>query len=109
MQKRDFPRATPVAPVKRLFADDVERPGNRNAVLHRKNQQQFARHFLMQQVKGGAGQIRLAPFSHPGVLIKFPEIVPMLGLDVVPRQMNDLHVFLGLDPFPADSLAFPGR
>src|SRR5690606_8947069 len=95
-----------IAAVKRLAADQVQRPGDGAAVALGQDQQAVVAHGAVQDVEEGARQVGPAPFAPAGVLVEGPEGVPMPGPDLVAGQAADAAAE-GLRPlaFLADRLA----
>ena len=101
--------AAPIAAVKRVRADEVERAGDRAPIAEREDQQDPVGHPLPDHREEGAGEVRAAPFAGPGVLIEFPEGVPMRLREVCAGEVLDgepRHRRLAL---LADRLTLAGR
>ena len=102
MQERDVFGTAPVSTIKRVGANQVERPGNGHAVAIGEHQQYFVAHPLRQQREESARQIRSPPFAVAGVLIKSPESIPMPLGQVAARQVHDVQPRNGGGAFLAD-------
>src|SRR5438270_7518975 len=82
VEERHLLGAPPITAVERVFADEIERSGNRPAVAAGEEQQQVVAHPLSNQIEELPRQIGLAPFSRSGVLIEGPHCVPLGGTDL---------------------------
>jgi len=94
--------ATPIPSVERIPPDHIQCASNPLAISARENEQNIVAQCLLRQLKKGPCQIRGSPFSRPRILIKSPERIPMLGLNIVSRQVNDFNILDGLGPFFPD-------
>src|SRR5690242_16974479 len=108
MQERHILDAAPIATVERVPADQIERARDRTAIALGKKQQHLVRHSLAEQREEGARKIGLSPFARAGILIEYPERVPIglgeLGASDMPyRQAIERR-----GAFLADRLALAG-
>jgi hypothetical protein len=71
--------AAPVAAVKRLAPDEVQRARHRLPVAFGQHQKHVVAQRLLRDVEEGPREIGRAPFPRAGVLVEHPEGIPMLG------------------------------
>src|SRR3546814_2065311 len=80
MQIGDLDETAPIAAVKRIGAEEVQRPGNRPLLrVIGDEQNDPLRHMLADQVERFAREVRMPPFARAGILIEEPHRVPMFG------------------------------
>ncbi len=71
-------------------ADEVERPRHPAPAAAGEDEQHVVAHRRLHPVEEGAGQVGMAPLAAAGVLVEAPEGVPVLGLERVAGQRDDL-------------------
>src|SRR5438067_1086144 len=69
VQERLVDERAPIAPVERVGADEVERPGDRLLSMPREDQQDLVAEPFAKQVERGPRQVRPAPLARSGVLV----------------------------------------
>src|SRR3546814_8910161 len=90
MQIGDLDETAPIAAVKRIGAEEVQRPGNRPLLrVIGDEQNDPLRHMLADQVERFAREVRMPPFARAGILIEEPHRVPMFGADRIAGQFFD--------------------
>ena len=94
MQEAHVARAAPIAAIQGFRADEIERARDRLVAIEGEHQQQRIAHAFGKQIEGFARQIGRSPFARAGVLIEYPERVPVLGPDRVAAQPLDPHLGL---------------
>jgi hypothetical protein len=109
VKERHLLVAPPIAAVKRIRPDEIERPRDRLPPAHGEQQQHRLAHRLAQPVEEAARQIRLPPFPAPGVLIEAPHRRPLRAPDLAPAQSNKLQPLASARPLLADDLALAAR
>src|SRR5687768_14442375 len=109
MKEGDLFESAPVAAVKRILADEVERASDRAAVARRKEKQRPIPHRRADALEEGARQIGVAPFAGAGVLVEMPHRVPVDTLDLAAAERDDVETGAGCGAFPADRLALAAR
>ena len=109
MQKRDVTRAAPIAAIKAIGPDKIQRARNRAVIVKGKKQDNAVAHAVANDVKKCTRQIRRPPFARACVLIEYPECVPMIRRDVSPGNHLDPDCGLRARAFLADGLALARR
>ena len=106
MQEALLLSAPPIAPVQRILPDEMQRARDWRIVLIGQAQHHPIGHTLAQQIKRFAREVWRAPFARAGILIENPEYVPMLRLDVIACQSDNLQALLCTFAFLSERSAF---
>src|ERR1700761_6197478 len=91
MEERYVLRRAPIAPVKRIRADQVERACNGPPIPHRQHEEHALPHALAQQREEAATQIGLSPFARARILVEMPEGVPMRLSDFRADEVEEVE------------------
>src|SRR3546814_17862946 len=90
LQLGDLDETAPIAAVKRIGAEEVQRPGNRPLLrVIGDEQNDPLRHLLADEVERFAPVVRMPPFPRTGILIEAPNPAPLYGTDRTAGQLSN--------------------
>src|SRR5690606_34741217 len=82
MQKGMMLHRAPIAPIKCIAVDEVQRTGNVAAIAPRHDEKRIIRHALADQAEDFAGEIGRAPFARACIHIEGVEGIPMIFSEI---------------------------
>src|SRR3990167_4098538 len=105
MQERAILDPSPIAPIERVAADEVERAGDRASVGFSDDHHDFRRHRFGDLREERARQIGPPPFSPAGLLVEFPKRIPIALAEFAAGKASNGHPLASLPPFALQRLA----